>query len=101
MQYTSQSLRSFKPSSKFNPNRAGGIDNITHTILINCASALAAPLHHLFTTSLNNGTIPTEWKIHKLYPFTNQQTLTCKYTRSSICPTLFIMNVALLVIPNS
>ena len=52
----------FQALIKLNPSKAGGIDNITPTILRNCASALAARLHHLFTTSLNNGTIPTEWK---------------------------------------
>ena len=39
---------------------------IVPTILRNCASALAAPLHHLFITSINNGIIPTEWNIHKI-----------------------------------
>ena len=58
----------FQALIKLNPSKAGGIDNITPTILRNCASALAAPLHHLFTTSLNNGTIPTEWKTHKIIP---------------------------------
>ena len=55
----------FQALIKLNPNKADGIDNITPTILRNCASALAAPLHNLFTTNLNNGTIPTEWKTHK------------------------------------
>ena len=50
----------FQALIKLNPSKTGGIDNITPTILRNCASALAVPLHHLFTTSLNNGTIPTE-----------------------------------------
>ena len=58
----------FQALVKLNPNKAGGIDNITPTILRNCASALAAPLHHLFITSINNGIIPTEWKIHKIVP---------------------------------
>ena len=58
----------FQALIKLNPSKAGGIDNVTPTILRNCASALAAPLHHLFTTSLNDGTIPTEWKKHKIIP---------------------------------
>ena len=58
----------FQALIELNPSKAGGIDNITPTILRNCASALAAPLHHLFTTSLNNGTIPIEWKTHKIIP---------------------------------
>ena len=57
---------------KLNPNKVDGIDNITPTILRNRAFALAAPLHHIFITSVNNGIIPTEWKIHKIVPIYNQ-----------------------------
>ena len=58
----------FQALIKLNPNNAGGIDNITPTVLRNFASALVVPLHYLFTISLNNGTIPTEWKTHKIIP---------------------------------
>ena len=49
-----------------NPNKASGIDNIAPVILKNCAHALAIPAHHLFTISIRSGSIPSEWKIHKI-----------------------------------
>jgi len=48
--------------------KATGMDNIASSILKNCACALAVPLCHLFATSLDNGVIPTEWKIHMIIP---------------------------------
>jgi len=51
-----------------NPNKASGIDNIPPILLKSCAHALVIPIHYLFTTSINNGLIPQEWKIHKIVP---------------------------------
>ena len=51
-----------------NLNKASGIDNIPATVLKNYAHALAQPIHYLFMTSINSGTIPSEWKIHKIIP---------------------------------
>ena len=54
--------------NNLNPNKARGIDNIAPVILKNCAFTLALPIHHLFTTSLRSGNIPSEWKTHKIIP---------------------------------
>ena len=58
----------FDTLTKLNVNKAGGIDNIPPIVLKNCAHALYRPIHHLFMTSINNGTMPAEWKIHKIIP---------------------------------
>ena len=49
-----------------NPNKASGIDNIAPVVLKNCAHALTISAHHLFTISIKSGSIPSEWKIHKI-----------------------------------
>ena len=51
-----------------NPNKASRIDNIAPVVLKNCAHALAiaTPVYHLFTISIRSGSIPSEWKIHKI-----------------------------------
>ena len=56
---------SFQALIKLNPNKAGGIDNI---ILRNyvCMHLLLQHLYIIY--SLNNGTIPIEWKTHKIAP---------------------------------
>jgi len=48
-----------------NPNKARGIAPV---VLKNCAFALASPIHHLFTTCLQSGNLPSEWKTHKTTP---------------------------------
>ena len=58
----------FDALTKLNVNKAGSIDNIPPIVLKNCAHALYRPIHHLFMTSINNGTMPAEWKIHKIIP---------------------------------
>ena len=58
----------FDVLTNLNPHKASGIDNIPTTVLKNCAHALAQPIHYLFTTSIDSGTIPSEWKIHKITP---------------------------------
>ena len=52
--------------NNLDPNKASGIDNIPPTVLKHCAFALAIPIHHLFMTSITSGTIPSEWKLHKI-----------------------------------
>ena len=58
----------FDALSNLNPNKASGIDNIPPIVLKKCAHVLVIPIHHLFETSINSGTIPSEWKIHKIVP---------------------------------
>ena len=45
-----------------------GIDNIGPKLLRNCALALYLPIHHLFTSSLGTGVVPSEWKLHIISP---------------------------------
>ena len=47
-------------------NKASGIDNIPPIVLKHCAYALVLPIHHLFTISVNSGTMPAEWEMHKI-----------------------------------
>ena len=35
-------------------------------VLNSCADSLTAPLHHLFSLSLANGVIPSDWKCHNI-----------------------------------
>ena len=50
------------------PTKAKGCDQLHPMILKLCVDSLMHPLHQLFTASLNNGILPTEWKIHKICP---------------------------------
>ena len=53
---------------KLNPIKAMGIDRIGPNILMLCACALYQPIHHLFTTSLRQCQLPTEWRTHCIVP---------------------------------
>ena len=48
------------------PRKASGPDNIGPRVLKSCADSLALPLHHLFWLSLNDNSIPAEWKKHTI-----------------------------------
>jgi len=48
------------------PRSKQGIDNIPPILLKRCAYALVHTIHHLFTTLINSGTMPAEWKVHKI-----------------------------------
>ena len=52
----------FDALTELNPHKASGIDNIPPIVLKRCAQTLTAPIHHLFTSTFNSGSIPTEWK---------------------------------------
>ena len=49
-------------------NKASGADNIGPSVLKNCAASLAQPLHFLFSLSLRNGEVPSQWKHHTIIP---------------------------------
>ena len=51
-----------------NVEESPGLDQISPRLLQSCAGALCVPLHHLFSLSLHNATLPTSWKIHKIVP---------------------------------
>ena len=48
--------------------KACGSDGIGPSVLQACTSPLTPILHHLFSLSLNNGVVPTEWKLHAITP---------------------------------
>ena len=50
------------------PNKAIGIDDIGPNILKVCASLLHKPLHYLFTLSIHQCKLPSEWLIHRITP---------------------------------
>ena len=49
-----------------NPKKAQGCDNINPHILKYCCTSLASPVTHLFSTCLNQSTIPQERKVDKI-----------------------------------
>ena len=48
--------------------KACGPDGIGPSVLQGCASPLTPILYHLFSFSLNNGVVPTEWILHTITP---------------------------------
>ena len=46
------------------PSKAMGCDKISQKLLKNCALALYQPLHHLFSLSLSQSYLPSEWRTH-------------------------------------
>ena len=51
-----------------NPTKAMGCDEIHPLVLKHCSDILAAPLSPLFNVSISTGSIPYEWKVHKVRP---------------------------------
>ena len=51
-----------------NPHKAAGPDNIAPTILKECAIELAPIITLLFQTSLDNSTVPSDWKSAQITP---------------------------------
>ena len=51
-----------------NPSKSMGIDGIGPKLLVKCALALYVPIHHLFSLSIANQVIPSEWKCHSITP---------------------------------
>ena len=45
-----------------------GSDGISTKLLKNCALALYQPLHHLFSSSLLQNCLPSEWRTHLIKP---------------------------------
>ena len=48
--------------------KASGIDNISPKIFKYCAAPLLQVICHLFSTSLQNNSIPQEWRTHCVIP---------------------------------
>lgn len=58
----------YKALASIDPSKAMGIDEISPKVLKYCASALSEPVHHLFQSSINQGHLPREWKLHLVTP---------------------------------
>ena len=58
----------FNLLASLDPTKAFGIDGICPRLLRHCATALCEPLYYLFSLSLTNAVIPSEWKIHCITP---------------------------------
>ena len=74
------------------PSKAIGIDGFSPQILRSCADALCTPLHHLFTTSLQYSTIPSQWKIHRIIPIfkSGDRTVMSNYRPISLLCTVHV-----------
>ena len=58
----------FRILASLDTSKAMGIDGIGPLVLKSCADVLCVPIHHLFTVSLSNGYLPSEWCIHLITP---------------------------------
>ena len=58
----------FNALTSLEPNKAFGIDSIGSNILKVCAPLLYKPLHYLFTLSIHQCKLPSEWLIHCITP---------------------------------
>ena len=58
----------FKALANLDPAKAMGADGIGPRVLKMCATALCEPLCHLFSASVANSCIPSEWKVHCVTP---------------------------------
>ena len=54
--------------SNLDTTKARGSDNIHPLVLKNCSISLLEPILHLFTQCLKSGSLPSQWKIHKITP---------------------------------
>ena len=53
---------------KLNTNKSIGPDEISGTLLKNCALSIAYPLQLLFNLSFKTGSLPAEWKLAHIVP---------------------------------
>ena len=54
--------------TKLKDNKSPGVDNIHPTMLKNLHSELKKPLYLLFRKSLDEGTVPNDWKMANVSP---------------------------------
>ena len=53
---------------KLDPNKAHGHDQISIRMLQLCDKAIAKPLHLVFSSCMDSGILPTEWKMANVVP---------------------------------
>ena len=58
----------FRALRSLDPSKAMGHDGISPKLLKNCALALYQPLHHLFSMTLSQNYLPSEWRTHLIKP---------------------------------
>ncbi len=58
----------YQALTNLDPTKAAGCDAMPPRLLRHCATSLTDPVTHLFFTSLQTGTLPEEWIIHKITP---------------------------------
>ena len=83
---TSMSKYIFSILGSLDTTKTMGIDGISRLVLKTCADALCDPIHHLFTVSLSNGLIPSEWHTHLITPIfkSGDKSLIINYVCSSV-----------------
>ena len=62
---------------QLDPTKAMGCVQIHPMVLKLCADSLSYPLHNLFSSCLELGDIPSEWKIYKICPVPKSGDLLC------------------------
>ena len=67
-QYVISICTTFKALESVKANKATGLDNIPTWVLRNYANVLAPPLTAIFSNSLREGVLPTEWKMANVIP---------------------------------
>ena len=63
---TISQLDVLKALQSLDTSKSMGIDGIGPKLLKSCAVALYVPIHHLFSLSITNHVIPSEWKCHSI-----------------------------------
>ena len=58
----------FRALRSLDPSKAMGYDGISPKLLKTCALALYQPLHHLFSLTLSQNYLPSEWRTHLIKP---------------------------------
>ena len=58
----------YRALASLDATKAMGIDEISPKVLKFCASALYEPVTHLFQLSIDQGYLPSEWKLHLITP---------------------------------
>ena len=58
----------FRALRSLDVSKAKGCDGISPMLLNHCALALYQPLHHLFSQSLSQNYLPTDWRTHLIKP---------------------------------
>lgn len=58
----------FNALSRLDPTTAVGCDQIHPRVLKFCATSLCEPVTHLYNMCINSGSMPLEWKVHKICP---------------------------------